>query len=197
VLRHTLLEMKYFNYMDGMVYPAVIATATTDARGEIEVEVPSLPDDPYFSDDAERRPIGFELRLPRHRGDAYGWDFVPRMIPAQTGYSGPVTVTLVYRGKISGRVTESFLSRAAVIGGEGEGEPGNSYDLWFAAKSSGTRSGTGRRVSADGTFSIRLPAGSYDLFLEVCGNGGWLLRRVPIQTGFVLGEKEHRVLRLE
>ena len=105
VLRHTLLEMEYFNYGDGMVFPAVVATATTDTDGEVAVEVPSLPDDPYFSDGDERRPLGFEVRLPWHRADAYGWDVVPRLIPAQTGYPGPVTVTLVYRGKISGRVT--------------------------------------------------------------------------------------------
>lgn len=61
-LRHSLLEMEYFNYMTGMVWPAVVATATTGGDGEIALDVPSLADDPYFADADTRRRLWLELR---------------------------------------------------------------------------------------------------------------------------------------
>jgi hypothetical protein len=197
LLRHTLLEMKYFSYLDGRVHLVVVATATTDADGEIEVEVPSLSEDPYFSHGDERWPIGFEVRFPRSRTGIYGCDFVPRVIPAQASYPNPVAVKLVYRGMISGRVTDSFVRRALAEAPVDEGPTTTSYSVTVMARPRGESHATGRRVAVDGTFSMKLPTGSYELSAEIRRDGGETLRQVRIDEGFALGEKEHRVLTLE
>lgn len=104
---------------------------------------------------------------------------------------------MVYRGKISGSVAESFLARDSVEGAGEQAELNESYSLTLMAMWKTEPWGSGVDVSADGTFSMTLPAGTYDLFLELCRNGGKLLRRLPVETGFVVGENEHRLIRLE
>ena len=200
-LSYQLLALEYFGCLQGPLYRATVATATTGADGEIAVEVPSLADDPYFARlDPPWRPIGFELELPRHRGGAHGWDFAPRTIPPQVSYPQVVTVTVVYRGEISGCVSKSFVTRndiEAAARTDSKGEPGESYTLSFMAMAKDKGSVTGQDVSPDGTFSMTLPPGTYDLSIAVRRDGGKVLRRLPIEAGFVLGENEHRVLRLE
>lgn len=97
-------EMEYFGYVDGTVFPQRVATATTDAAGEIHVSVPSLLDDPYFAKQERRKP-GFGAELPCPEQDkGFGWFSVPYGIPAQRSYPEPVTLTMTYYGKISARI---------------------------------------------------------------------------------------------
>jgi hypothetical protein len=198
-VKHGLCEMEYFGYMDGLTWQATVATATTGADGEIAIEVPSLLDDPFFASH-RRLPVGFSLTLPQHRGGTYGWEFVPAMIPAQRNYPEPVMVTVAYRGKISGRVQRSFLARHNLrteAYRARRGRPKDYYPLWLGARSKVGRSGMVEAIRRDGTFSMVLPAGTYDLSIEVLTETGRFLRKLPVQAGFVLGENENRVINLK
>jgi len=203
-LKHSLLEMEYFNYWDGAVFPQVVATATTNANGEIAVQVPSLLDDPYFAAPRKRQPekLGFWVELPdrlRERRDVrYGFSFVPRLIPAQRTYPQPVTVTLVYSGKFSGRVEESFLRRKGIPERTLRGV--RRRGVWTSVLSFVAfreRSGSGIGLGPDGTFSLTLEPGNYDLSIEVQKASGGYLRSISIAKGVALRENENRVIILK
>jgi len=192
-----LFEMEFFGYYDGMVFPVTVATVVTDANGEFSAEVPSLLDDPYFV--KWNRPPGFGIHLAERerRSEHGGYDLVNGFIAAQRSYPQPLTVTLVYRGRISGHVHESYLSRHGIKAPMGPLQ-GDTYLVSFMAYSRPRRSGSGRGVGKDGSFSISLAPGAYDLTLEVRDEDkGFTEKRIPIQQDFVLSEGEDKAIELE
>jgi len=157
------------------------------------VKVPALLDDPLYAR-LKVKP-GFEVHIgsgPPRDWDRSKGDLVPASIAARDGYPDSVVIRLVQRGTISGRVEKAFLARNGVDAPVGR-SAGSEYHVWFQALRGG--SGSGKGVGSDGSFSMSLLPGTYDLSVVV-GAGG-KTRRIPVETGFILreGESHEIVLR--
>jgi len=201
VLRLNSMALEYLSPShngSGPIYFLNLAAATIDDRGEIRVEVPSILDDPYFSGGRRwMHSLGFEPYLP-HREFGHGWDFVPMMIPPQREYPGVFSVVLKYRGEISGRLTDAYAARACAQLSPGKKIASPEYSIYAESNTGDPLHDGGAGVEKDGSFSLNLPAGRWNLFLEIEDEKPfWYIGRVPIAKDFVLGEGEHRVLELK
>lgn len=181
-----LYEMDYFNYLDGMVYGGDVDKVVTNSSGEFSTGVPSLLDDPYF---AKRSDLSVELRPSegtRHSG-TYGYDSLPRGIPAQRSYSETLTRTVVYKGHITGKIEKSFLARNGVrpSGNRNEGPS-------LMVRRHGDTGSSGRGLGEHGSFEMTVSAGTYDLTLE-CREGKQI-RSVAVMKDVVVGEGENKAV---
>lgn len=191
-LTHQLLSMEYFGYVDGRTWGATVATGVTDANGVLKVTVPSLLDDPYFTGKKDY-PVGFGLSLPNQSSRGYGWRFVPPNIPIQRAYADPITIKLVYQGKVSGRIEKSFLASHG-LHAIGSAAAKREYSgMWVEAQEK--LGGSGIRLNENGEFSMPLPSGVYDLNLEVRNRTGEKrIVQVNIRKDVVVKEAEDLVV---
>jgi len=189
VIRLFLNSHEYFGYEDGIAYMTDVATATTDANGEFRVRLPSLPDDPYFVKYSPRAP-GFEVELPDIPYADKPWDLAPRYLKAQRSYPQTVQMQLIYKAKVSGTVTRSFLQKndADVPMGVSDTTRGKKYRVSFDVQHG--RSGEGTGVNEDGSFTIYLRPGTHDLSLVIEDEKGSTQKNLPIKSGVVLKEGE-------
>jgi hypothetical protein len=200
-LRQPLLEMEFFGYVDGPVWDYTappVASGVTDASGGQTVKLPLLLDDPAFA--VYKTKAEFSVGLNDSFPQKMGYDFVPPSIPAQKSYADSVPVKLVYRGRISGQMKPSFPARhgiTAPLGSILTPSGSSAHKVWFRAHQSNGKSGQGSAVKADGSFSMTLPAGKYDLFIEVTNEQGFAEKTIPIRKGVVIGENEDRKVVLE
>lgn len=202
-LRRPLMEQSYFGYCDGSVMgwqAAPDASGVTDNSGCISMQIPLLLDDPAYSKCPETKP-SYNIMIPM---DGIGWGtlgyyFVPSSIPMQRTYEKPVDMRLVFRGQIVGTVKRSFLTRHGLhvpIGPVARhgGSPGY---ITLMAYRCGSRTGSGVGLRSDGSFSMSLPAGKYDLSLDILGYKDRAYKAITIERGFVVGEKETRKILLK
>lgn len=189
IIGSDLHQMEYFNYADGMVDSSDIARVVTGSSGEFSAQVPSLPDDPYF---AKHNDLSFGLCMPHGREltaseGPFGYDIVPAGIPAQRSYPKTLVRTVVYRGKVRGKVEKSFLNRYG-IEPWGQSEKGPT----ILARKHGEKSAGGRTLSGDNAFDLGVSAGTYDLTVE--WQEGKRFRSVSALKDVVVGEREDKTV---
>ncbi|MBI3920849.1 MAG: hypothetical protein HY318_05465 [Armatimonadetes bacterium] len=188
-LSHGLATHQYFGYLDGMAFSADLLTATSDNKGEIDAELPLLLEDPYF-------PIYSLTSLLMSSPNADG-DCSPSLLPLRRSYEQPVIVTRLFRAKLSGKITKSFLRRHKV---EGDLTPymnakrHSPFRVELRAESGDGTRGYNCMLLGGGEFSVVLPIGTYNLHLVVLGKGETLHRKIPVQKNVVLKENENRIL---
>jgi hypothetical protein len=170
-----LREMEYFGYADGAINPVTVATGTTSPSGELTARVPAIPDDPYFARGTQLTEYeGFHLTLTeRARGDK-GYDCVPPAISFRKSYPQPVTVKLVHRGKISGRIAQSFFARHGFerqmeVLPQRHDAAASPVSIGFRKR--GERGWGGVSLGADRTFAYSLPPGHYDVIMQARSDG--------------------------
>lgn len=200
-ITHSLREMEFFGYADGMVFPVTVAAGITNFAGELPIEVPCLLYDPYFT--SGERPLGgFGIKV--LRSISGGFDLVPRVIPLQTSYPGTLpgtlVVTLVRRAKLIGQVERSFWKKHGI---QPRVELARKRDKRYFgnvsvfAKRKGARGSQGWGVKADGSFSFTLPPGTYQISVSVyAGEKGFTKKSIPVFSDLVLQEEEQRHISL-
>ncbi len=195
-LRQSIPDMEYFGYFDGMVLSelaAAPASGTTDKAGRVTLQAPALLDDPLFA--KLKVTPGFSMRLDEDRLSAWDYNLSPDFIAAQDNYAQPIVVKLVYRSKISGKVQQSFLQRNGIDVPMGQSTQAGGYPdyaIWFEADHKGGGQGVG--VQADGSFSMTLPPGAYDLSIQVRRGPVTEWKTCSVRKGFVLGENEDKTI---
>jgi|GEM_PF-2080491 len=195
--RRYLVDMEYFGYSNGIVMPydaTPDASGVTAASGDLTVQVPDLLSDPLY---AKLKVVpGFGLRVD---GDpptgTLGFDLVPNWIIAEKTYHEPVQVKVIFRGKVSGKVTPEYLASHNVDAKMGS-HGGSQYAVWLEADRIGGGGGQGQGVAADGTFSMTLSAGKYDFSIQIRDDSGLVTKSIPIAQNYVLGENEDKKLDL-
>jgi len=186
-LHHDLAPHKYFGYLDGMTHGATIASGTTGADGTCTLLVPSLLDDPYFGKHSFPPDMAFEIRTPRNQRHP-DQDLSPATIPVKRAYSQPIIVTVSARAHLHGHVAIPYVRAHQLFGTvtpytyeDKHGRTGPTRVELRAEVSDGGRS-FNCMLLRDGSFSVKLPPGTYDLVLVELGEGG-TIRRVVGQTG--------------
>jgi hypothetical protein len=184
----------YFHYFDGMEFSALAARAITNHQGECTVVLPYLPDDPYFA--ASGREAQFSIAV---KTDPDGESHItPKRIPLQEKYAEPVTITRFELAHLYGRIEKGFLDRH-----EMHGDVTPYSDPQFARSPQRIELrveekkgyGGNAMLMPDGSFSVRLPPGEYDLRLvSLPRDGGTLVREAIIQEGLILKPGEERKL---
>jgi len=195
---HGLATHEHFGYGDGMAFGATLATVTTNAKGEVRLALPLLHRDPYFA--GGKHPLTALSLSPgerRHRDQQ--WDLSPSRIELRDSYPKPVVITMVRRAALRGRIERSFLARHG-IGADAMKPSSNPYvaktahRVWLNASQSKGATFYNCMLMPDGSFSRRLPAGTYDLHLRVSGKGEASSRRIPVREGVELKEGEQKTL---
>lgn len=190
------MDMPYFGYGDGMTFPGntvPIQSRVTDSSGHLTVQVPLLLDDPLFAKLNVKPGFGMSIQRGVPQG-LTGYQLNPRWIPSRKSYPDPIAVKLVYNGKISGRVYRSFLARNGVNAPMGPSRNKRWYRVWFWPQNISRRGAMGKGVAADGTFSMPVEAGTYDLRIDIRSKTGKFQKTIPLKKGFVVGENEDRRL---
>jgi hypothetical protein len=188
---------EFFGYPYPIGYQAGVTTGTTDSKGRMKLNLPSLLDDPYF---AKYDRIGqtFHFVLPDMWRNKTLWQLSPGRLEARRSYPETVKIRLVYNATIIGTIQRSFWVRNGVDVpmGASETHVGNGYRVTLTTSGNGFRSGGG--VAEDGRFSIHLSPGAYDLSVYVYdADNASVIKRIPIPGRVVLKEGDYRIISLE
>lgn len=196
-LRQSPVDMEYFKYYDGSVAgdnAAPVASGTSDVDGYIALKAPLLLEDPLYAK-LKVKPsyqVKSNWKSPAGMND---YNLVPNSIDSQKSYAAPIAIKLVYRAKISGSVSQQYLLNNGIEAKLGP-DANNQYRVWFEVDAADTKSGQGVAPAADGTFSISVTPGTYDLSIQVRDDKGFTTRTVPVAKAFVVGENETRKIDL-
>jgi hypothetical protein len=201
-----------------MTFGATIASGVTNADGTCILQLPSLLDDPYFAEHTAPIAAGFQVRTQRNQRDA-DQDLSPTTIPVRRAYQEPIVITVTTRAHLHGSVAIPYI-RARQLSGtvtpylyEGKySKIGPTRVELRAEVSEGGRSHD-CMLLRDGSFSVRLPPGTYDLALVELGEDGNIRRviertgpntlseyyrkRVPLGLQVVLNEGDDKVIDVE
>lgn len=198
VINLSLHSHEYFGYADGMAFGTDIATGVTDLKGEFSARVPSLLDDPYFTEHTNyTRKLGFGIGLRDLRGGISDEMSPSKRLPAKRSYPKTEVISFFRWATIQGKVPETFLKRNNAWDTfqeslKNSGGPRRSHVSVVAQDSHG---GSGRTLTADRKFSMSLRPGEYDLVLDITTASK--VRNVPVMKGLVLKDGEDRVINIE
>lgn len=151
---------RFFNIMDGALDVLPIAAFETDGKGEFSVEIPSLIEDPFYRKDGE-------LQVSNEPGAimTFGGNLTPsRLRIADAGKR--VVITEGQPAVLTGKISPSYFAAKKV---DAKLLPPPSYidrlNVYIIATD--TRSATGHSdlLKGDGSFELKLPAGTYELSL--------------------------------
>lgn len=188
------VDMAFFGYLEGPMLSddsAPDAFSRSGAKGMLKVALPDLTRDPLYA--KLKLEAGFVPRLigSPHAG-VTGFDLVPGWIKAQQKYKD-TQIKVVFRGRIRGKVIPQYLANRGVEAKIGPDDKKN-YSVWFEADRVGGSGGQGRGIEADGTFSMALPAGKYDLSIQVRDDKGVVTKSLPIAKDYYIGENDDKFL---
>ena len=212
-LYHDLAPHQYFGYGDGMTYGATIASGVTKADGTCILPLPSLLDDPYFAKHAAPVATGLRVQTKRNQRDA-DQDLSPTIIPVRKEYREPIVITVTTRAHLHGRVAISYIRARRLSGAVTPYVYERTMVGHHRVELRAEVSGGGRSYSCmllhDGSFSVKLPPGIYDLALVELGEGGKVERviertersswseyyreRVPLGIRVVLNEGDDKAV---
>ena len=101
------------------------------------------------------------------------------------------------RAKLTGRIEKSFLDRNKIEGETRLATATTDKPYWIELRAMRQGSWSNCMLLKDGTFSVMLPPGAYDLVLYAMEKHGQGQKEFPIQKDMVLEENEHRVVNVE
>src|ERR1043166_8258484 len=181
-LRHQLATHEYFGYSDGISWEAALATGTTDDHGQLNIELPSLSDDPYFAKyDVSSLTVSQSERRSPARDDC---DFRPSQLPVLRQYEERLVITKILRARLSGRIEDSFLERNQIKGDVtpyGDAKRQSPFRVELRAENKDAKAFYNCMLMSNGNFSAMLPTGEYDLHLLMLGQGETLHKQVMVQ----------------
>jgi hypothetical protein len=186
---------------NGFVWTMATPPATTGSDGSVTISVPDLLRDPFIAN-AEGIFSPPAFRVTTYRADSQeGPDPKPATIPLQKSYPKTLTITIVQRAKLSGIVGDEFLARQGL---EIPPEPAGATDAQPAYRLglrlvTATRTSYGFGLRPDGSFSVSVPPGTYDLELyqQPAELGSENNKRFRVEKGPVLKEGERRDIVVE
>jgi hypothetical protein len=215
-LYHDLATHHYFGYGDGRPYGATIASGVTGADGTCVLSLPSLLDDPYFTKHTGPVAMGMRVQTKRNQRDA-DQDLSPTTIPIRKEHQEPVVITVTTRAHLHGHVAISYIRARHLSGAVTpylyENRIVGPHRVELRAEVSGGGRSYSCMLLRDGSFSVKLPPGIYDLALVELGEGGkvervikrtersswseYYRKRVPLGIRVVLNEGDDKVVNVK